>query len=257
MGPMIARLDGPPGTHKELAHLRGLASPRHRARLRHDRSHDPDRNRLARPGRRRDQHGQLPGHAGHKMFPNRCSAEGVVTQQRFLFEVPEADLQDLRARLGGTRWPIPWPATGWEAGTDAAELHRLVQVWGRDFDWRAQEAALNALPSHMASIDGTAVHFLKFDGEDPDARAEPACFGRGHGIGHGQSRPGDEEKPSPVGVRIPYGCPEARRGGRHWSHRCRRNRRPSDYETDARRQSGRLQADLAYSRWRPRRSRRL
>jgi hypothetical protein len=29
-----------------------------------------------------------------------------------------------------------------------------------------------------------------------------------------QSRPGDEEKPSPVGVRIPYECPEARRGGR-------------------------------------------
>ena len=92
-----------------------------------------------------------------------------MTQQRFVFEVPEADLQDLRARLGRTRWPIPWPATGWEAGTDAAELHRLVQVWGSDFDWRAQEAALNALPSHMASIDGTAVHFLRFDGEDPDA----------------------------------------------------------------------------------------
>ena len=92
-----------------------------------------------------------------------------MTQQRFVFEVPEADLQDLRARLGRTRWPIPWPATGWEAGTDAAELHRLGQVWGSDFDWRAQEAALNALPSHMASIDGTAVHFLRFDGEDPDA----------------------------------------------------------------------------------------
>ena len=29
-----------------------------------------------------------------------------------------------------------------------------------------------------------------------------------------QSRPGDEEKPSPAAVRIPYGCPEARRGGR-------------------------------------------
>jgi hypothetical protein len=33
--------------------------------------------------------------------------------------------------------------------------------------------------------------------------------------------------------------------------------RPSDYETDARRRSGRLQTDLASSRWIPRRSRRL
>ena len=61
------------------------------------------------------------------------------------------------------------PATGWEAGTDATELQRLVQVWGTDFDWRAQEAALNDLPSHMASLHGTTVHFLKFDGEHPDA----------------------------------------------------------------------------------------
>src|SRR4029450_1476574 len=136
---------------------------------RHDRSHDVDRSRLARPGRRRDRHGQLPGRGGRTMLPNPCSAESVMTQQRFVFEVPEADLQDLRARLGRTRWPIPWPATGWEAGTDAAELRRLVQVGGSDFDWRAQEAALNALPSHVASIYGTAVHFLKFDGEDADA----------------------------------------------------------------------------------------
>jgi hypothetical protein len=30
MGPMIARLDGSPGTRKEFAHLPDLASPRHR-----------------------------------------------------------------------------------------------------------------------------------------------------------------------------------------------------------------------------------
>jgi pimeloyl-ACP methyl ester carboxylesterase len=92
-----------------------------------------------------------------------------LTSQRFVFEVPEADLQDLQARLRRIRWPIPWPVTGWEAGTDAAKLHRLVQVWATDFDWRAKEAALNALPSQVASIDGTAVHFLRFNGEHPDA----------------------------------------------------------------------------------------
>src|SRR5437773_2389952 len=74
---------------------------------------DTDRSRLARPGRRRDQHGQLPGDARHEMLPDLCSVESVMTQQRFVFEVPEADLGDLRARLRGTRWPIPWPATGW------------------------------------------------------------------------------------------------------------------------------------------------
>src|SRR4029450_2822146 len=125
MGPMVARLDGPPGTRKDFAHLPDLASPRHRGETGPDRPYDPDRSRLARPGRRRDRHGQLPGEAGHEMLPNLCSAESAMTQQRFVFEVPEADLQDLRARLGRTRWPIPWPATGWEAGTHAAALERL------------------------------------------------------------------------------------------------------------------------------------
>ena len=81
-----------------------------------------------------------------------------MTQQRFVFEVPEADLQDLRARLGRTRWPIPWPATGWEAGTDAAELHRLVEIWGRDFDWRAGSSPQRpALPPGLHRRDGRAL----------------------------------------------------------------------------------------------------
>ena len=44
---------------------------------------------------------------------------------------------------------------------------------------------------------------------------------------------------------------------RFWSPRSDSNRRPSDYETDARRRPGRLQTDRACSRWTSRRSRRL
>jgi pimeloyl-ACP methyl ester carboxylesterase len=50
-----------------------------------------------------------------------------------------------------------------------AELQRLVQYWASDYDWRAQETAINALPHQVADIDGTEVHFLRFDGEHPDA----------------------------------------------------------------------------------------
>ncbi|MDQ1643605.1 MAG: hypothetical protein QOJ90_2956 [Actinomycetota bacterium] len=87
----------------------------------------------------------------------------------FKVAVSDADVEDLRSRLRGTRWPVAWPSTRWEAGTDMTELQRLVQYWASDYDWRAQETAINALPHQVADIDGTEVHFLRFDGEHADA----------------------------------------------------------------------------------------
>lgn len=83
--------------------------------------------------------------------------------------VSDAELTELRTRLEGTRWAEPWPVDGWEAGTDAAELRRLVAYWAGGYDWRTHEAAINDLPSHLADLDGTPVHYLRFDGEHPDA----------------------------------------------------------------------------------------
>jgi pimeloyl-ACP methyl ester carboxylesterase len=88
-----------------------------------------------------------------------------------LLAVPETELSALRARLRATRWPQGWPGpehTGWAAGTDDGEVRRLVEYWADGYDWRAHEAAINTLPSHVAEIAGTAVHYLRFDGERPD-----------------------------------------------------------------------------------------
>ena len=83
--------------------------------------------------------------------------------------VEDDELVELRRRLTSTRWPRPWPTEPWQAGTDAGELQRLVQYWATEFDWRAQERAINALPSHETDIEGRSVHYLKFDGERDDA----------------------------------------------------------------------------------------
>ncbi|MFE2071500.1 epoxide hydrolase N-terminal domain-containing protein [Streptomyces misionensis] len=61
------------------------------------------------------------------------------------------------------------PHSSLKAGTDRAELRRLVTYWASGYDWRTHEAAINALPSHLADIDGTPVHYLRYDGEHPDA----------------------------------------------------------------------------------------
>jgi pimeloyl-ACP methyl ester carboxylesterase len=92
-----------------------------------------------------------------------------VTEHRPMLAVTDAELDELRSRLLATRWPTPWPTTDWDAGTDQVELRRLVAHWASGYDWRAHEAAINALPSHLAEIDGTPIHYLRFDGEHPGA----------------------------------------------------------------------------------------
>ena len=93
------------------------------------------------------------------------SPENPTSTARPLLQVPDADLQDLRCRLRASRWARSWPLQGWAAGTEDEQLRRLVGYWADGYDWRRHEAELNALPSAFADIDGTRVHYLRFDAE--------------------------------------------------------------------------------------------
>ena len=78
----------------------------------------------------------------------------------FRIHVPDAVLDDLRVRLGHTRWPDQIPDSGWDYGTHLAELAELCEYWRTDFDWRAAETTLNRFPHFLTSIDGQQVHFI-------------------------------------------------------------------------------------------------
>lgn len=86
------------------------------------------------------------------------------TLRTFHLAVSEAALDDLRERLGRVRWPDTLSGCGWTMGTDHDYLHALVEHWRRDFDWRAQERALNAFPQYIMRIDGIDVHFVQVRG---------------------------------------------------------------------------------------------
>jgi pimeloyl-ACP methyl ester carboxylesterase len=86
-----------------------------------------------------------------------------------LIDVSADELENLKTRLRHTRWPTAWPIRGWEAGTDQSELRRLVEYWADGYDWRVHEAAINALPSHFATIGSASIHYLRYDGEHPSA----------------------------------------------------------------------------------------
>lgn len=77
----------------------------------------------------------------------------------FRVHVTDAVLDDLRLRLDRTRWPDQIPDSGWEYGVDVAYLRQLVDYWRHRYDWRAQEARLNAIPQFVTTLDGVDLHF--------------------------------------------------------------------------------------------------
>lgn len=86
------------------------------------------------------------------------SAESMKSEntklQSFRIEVPQADLDDLRERLGRTRWPDELPGAGWKYGVPVGYLKELAGYWRTTYDWRVHEAALNAYPQFTTEIDG-------------------------------------------------------------------------------------------------------
>jgi epoxide hydrolase len=95
-------------------------------------------------------------------------AEAAIRPYRIC--VPQADLDDLRERLARSRWPRDLPGAGWERGVPTAYLRELAAYWASEYDWRAQEAALNAYPQFITAIDGADVHFLHVRSTEPGAR---------------------------------------------------------------------------------------
>jgi epoxide hydrolase len=78
-------------------------------------------------------------------------------------------LFDLRKRLALTRWTDTVPGSGWDHGADMATLASLIAYWADGFDWRRQEAALNAtLPGYATRVAGGLVHFAHLAGHGPD-----------------------------------------------------------------------------------------
>ena len=86
----------------------------------------------------------------------------------FELQVPEEALADLRARLARTRFPDQAPGPPWAYGTDLGCMRELVAYWRDAFDWRAEEARLNALPHYKVPLAGIDLHFLHVPGQGPD-----------------------------------------------------------------------------------------
>src|SRR5690348_11607102 len=87
------------------------------------------------------------------------SAEATAIRP-FTVEIPEAEIEALRARVVATRWPSKELVQDGSQGVQLATLQELARYWAADYDWRACEARLNALPQFTTEIDGVEIHFI-------------------------------------------------------------------------------------------------
>ncbi len=87
----------------------------------------------------------------------------------FMIETPEADLEELRARITATRWPEKETVPDDSQGVPLATMQKLARYWATDYDWRRCEAELNALPQFITEIDGLDIHFIHVRSRHEDA----------------------------------------------------------------------------------------
>jgi len=79
----------------------------------------------------------------------------------FSIELPQRDLDDLRGRLGSTRWPNELKPRGWASGTELGFMQELTRYWLDEYDWRAVEKNLNRFSHFIAKAQGLDLHFLQ------------------------------------------------------------------------------------------------
>ena len=88
------------------------------------------------------------------------TSAGDAAIRPFTIEIPEAELEALRARIAATRWPSKELVPDRSQGVQLATTRALADYWANEYDFGRVEARLNALPQFTTQIDGVDIHFI-------------------------------------------------------------------------------------------------
>jgi len=100
-----------------------------------------------------------------------------ATIRPFELHMPDEDLADLQRRIAATRLPRKELVDDRSQGVQLATIQQLARYWTTDYDWRACEAKLNALPQFKTEIDGVDIHFIHV--KSPHENALPLIITHG------------------------------------------------------------------------------
>jgi pimeloyl-ACP methyl ester carboxylesterase len=85
---------------------------------------------------------------------------GETEIRPFRLDMPDEAIADLKRRIARNRWPTKELVADRSQGVQLATIEELARYWTTDYDWRACEARLNALPQFTTEIDGVDIHFI-------------------------------------------------------------------------------------------------
>jgi pimeloyl-ACP methyl ester carboxylesterase len=85
---------------------------------------------------------------------------GETEIRPFRADMPDEAIADLQRRIGAARLPSKELVADRSQGVQLATIRELARYWAGDYDWRACEASLNALPQFKTEIDGVDIHFI-------------------------------------------------------------------------------------------------
>jgi epoxide hydrolase len=88
----------------------------------------------------------------------------------FSIDTPVSVLDDLKSRLGLTRWPDKETPDDWSQGIPLSYMKELHQYWLTEYDWKSREKLLNQWAGYKTEIDGLGIHFLHIRSPVEDAR---------------------------------------------------------------------------------------
>ena len=95
----------------------------------------------------------------------------------FSIDIPQSELDDLKARIANTRWPEAETVDDWSQGIPLSYTRELAEYWANDYDWRRCEALLNQYEGFKTAIDGIDIHFLHI--RSPHENATPMIMTHG------------------------------------------------------------------------------
>lgn len=83
----------------------------------------------------------------------------------FKCQISQSAIDDLKFRIGQTRWTDEIENSSWQFGADLSYIKELADYWVNKFDWRKVENEINQYQNYIAEIDGVKIHFLHIKGK--------------------------------------------------------------------------------------------
>lgn len=84
----------------------------------------------------------------------------MINTSPFTIDIPQADVDDLRARISQARLPNVVDEETEEAGVSIAWLRRLLAYWIDEYDWAATQAKINNFHQFTALVGTERIHFV-------------------------------------------------------------------------------------------------